>query len=712
MLKRNTDHKVQYGFPPPENPDALTVRDMLTARNLYGAALANMPNVIGTAIGLYRFRYPSPSREKGGDQVEFRPRDEKQEPRTLFNSRVTKGSKPAILVFVRNWYDHLPEDPRDVVPQLIYLRDGRVVPTCVIKLDLDPNVDFTASDPSSISFPENLIGGGCGVYTRVQGEEHVGTVACLATDGERLYGLAARHVVGPAGQPIYTRIRGAETRIGVSDRVQMKKKPFCEIYPEYCGKDEFATLDAGLIRLDETDWWTSQVLHIGELGDLADLHCANITLGMIGTPVRACGAVSGDRMKGEITALFPRYRGVGGVDYLADILVGPRPDHIDSFRVHGGDSGALLVLDTPTPKRTGESKRATPVAITWGSVDLVGGGTSRHLVLATFVSTICKALGVELVTRQNIGYRPIWGAQNHERIATIVVELFDGLDGKLREFLLGSGDKQEERAKALQQLAVLPDKWRGKRNWDVEGPNHYADIDKVVAGKRLADIPLAPEKWKEFYDAWEHEAGDTIRYGALPFRIGQVFDCLVDYLRKPNYKWAYAAAGALIHYIADACNPAHVTVWTRGAPDWKSSQHDRFHGIWDNEAQIDGSQVKKVFDSKKVLQSITDGQTASERALTLMKQTLTTVDVGKLVVSDNPPASYRNCRELIASPDGRKKIAGLVAHACELLFSLWSGAWREGDGDHLNSSKIAGLEAGKLYDEVLGEPEFLPSISL
>ena len=64
---------------------------------------------------------------------------------------------------------------------------------------------------------------------------------------------------------------------------------------------------------------------IGEIGQLADVDVSNISLRLIGCPVRAHGAASGD-MRGELCALFYRHKSVGGFEYVADVLIGPARD--------------------------------------------------------------------------------------------------------------------------------------------------------------------------------------------------------------------------------------------------------------------------------------------------------------------------------------------------------------------------------------------------
>jgi hypothetical protein len=95
-----------------------------------------------------------------------------------------------------------------------------------------------------------------------------------------------------------------------------------------------------------------------------------------------------------------------------------------------------------------------------------------------------------------------------------------------------------------------------------------------------------------------------------------------------------------------------------------------------------------------------------------MKHTLTTVKVGEFVDSSDPPGSYAACREFVESPRGMAKIADVVAHGCALPFSLWASAWRLGNGSRIDAQALARIPVAKVYDDVLGDPEFLPSISL
>ncbi|UIL29524.1 hypothetical protein LZK75_09945 [Rhizobium leguminosarum] len=97
---------------------ALSLRDLLDARDQYHIHLMRHPNVVATAIGYYRIR-------KGdswpGEQKEIKGTGE----RTLANSEVRAYSWPAVLVFVEKWVPPEAFGPSSIekmVPRLCIFR--------------------------------------------------------------------------------------------------------------------------------------------------------------------------------------------------------------------------------------------------------------------------------------------------------------------------------------------------------------------------------------------------------------------------------------------------------------------------------------------------------------------------------------------------------------------------------------------------------------
>jgi hypothetical protein len=160
----------------------LSLRDLLDARDQYHIHLMRYPNVVATAVGYYRIR-------KEDSWPGIKPVVKGEGPRQLSNSEVRPYSWPAILVFVENSAG-APDfgkgqtfNSDEMVPKTLYLPDGRRVPVSAIEAPRDP---VRPAIPAPVRYPLNNIGGGCPVFVRVQGQEHVATLACLATDMGRV----------------------------------------------------------------------------------------------------------------------------------------------------------------------------------------------------------------------------------------------------------------------------------------------------------------------------------------------------------------------------------------------------------------------------------------------------------------------------------------------------------------------------------------------
>ena len=121
--------------------DALSISDLLDAREQYHVHLMRHPNVVATAIGYYRIRHgdtpPGVASVVKGTGA-----------RTLTNSEVRSYSWPAILVFVQKWVsaDEFAKghrySPDEIVPSTLYLPDGRRVAVCTIEAQRDPFVSW------------------------------------------------------------------------------------------------------------------------------------------------------------------------------------------------------------------------------------------------------------------------------------------------------------------------------------------------------------------------------------------------------------------------------------------------------------------------------------------------------------------------------------------------------------------------------------------
>jgi hypothetical protein len=733
-----------------DNFALLSLRDLLAAREQFHWHLMHKQNVVATAVGRYRIRKndprPGSTRPNGNAARSAEPRPA----RTLTNSEVRSYSWPAILVFVERWVD--PDDfahPDDAVPSAVYMPNGQKVPLCVIQVEKD---DVRAEGDAQFNYPASVTGGGYPVICDVQGQEHFASIACLVTDGNKTYALTNRHVAGAPGTRIDAIVGRNRVSIGTTATSQLTRKFFTNLYPGWPGKDVYVDLDIGLIEVDDVNQWTTQVYGVGEIGPLADLDVSNISLKLIGCPVRAHGAASGD-MRGEICALFYRYKSVGGFEYVADVLIGPARDR--PLGTHPGDSGTLWLTDI-----VGDKLGPQPIALQWGGQVFLDRSERRSsYALATFLSTVCNQLDVTLLRDWNIGLPDYWGAVGHYSIATKACGIIR--NPKLRR-LMGANlerisykveDINKKRMAGLSKqtfvpLADVPDMvWKvgpHKRGGmtSPEHANHFADMDreldpKLPQGATLLEIcdgkpgNVDVDLWRQYYTAVqrqfpkEHESR-----GLLPFRVWQIYDAMVSFVRAGRADEFVCAAGVLSHYVGDSCQPLHISYMFNGDPDHTvdgvmrdpqtgAKKHGQIPlGLGVHSAYEDQMVDRHVPEIMKGVDAIlararrpelaSGGHEAAVTVVNLMQQTFKAIPPKDIVaeyvkVQDQKPAPRADAMWRSLGDDTIK----VMADGCICLAQLWDSAWEEGGGDRaihdFNTIDETRLEL--LYQN----PGFLPS---
>jgi len=742
---------------------SLSVRDLLDARNQFHVHMLNKRNVVGTAVGLYLIRRSDPwpdaknpvKKSAGKKKVE----------RTFANSEVRPYSWPCMLVMVDEWVEEKAFSssklhPQDMVPKMLYLPDGRVVPVCVVKVE--PQAPARKPLPSWI-WPETAIGGGFPLLIRNQGLLRSASAGCLVSDGHTIYALTNRHVCGEPGEPVHARLRGEEVEVGHASERQLTRLPFTEVYPSFAGKQTYLNLDVGLVEVDDARDWTSSVYGIGEVGALADLNEQNLGLQLIDHPVSAFGAASG-HLEGRIKALFYRYKSVGGYDYVADLLIAPQdPAH----QTQPGDSGTVWHLKVEEGKDSKDAKEKNgkpsyrPLAVEWGAQTFSVDGGAYNFALATNLSNVCKLLDVELVSAHNTAAQPYWGATGHYSIGNVAVGQVK--DKKLAKLLAANALRISfDRAdivpgkinEALKDttgfiaLADVPDviwkkqpgKVKGGRdtgfNSGPEHPTHYADIDVPGPGDgpSLRELCMedtdrvAVEYWQGFYDSVGSTASKS--RGCLPFRVWQFYDAMVAYVEKKDYASYVAAAGLLAHYVGDACQPLHGSfladgyqdqategVTSTGKPkkDWPAKG---VHSIY--ETKMIDAKAEELFEAidkllakpAAALARIDEGRMAAVATVKLMD------DVAKLI----PPTEICDAYIELGEGASRAVIDGLweqfggntakvMALGIRNLAHIWESAWIAGGGDSAKSADMVEFSEAEIRKRYVN-PKFVPSLDL
>jgi len=760
------------GFP---RFQALSLSDLLRARDLYHRHLMNKAGVVATAIGKYRIR-------KGDSWPDDKIRVKGTQPRTLANSEVRPYSWPALLVFVDTWlkpsdFAHKDKkaDPSDFISKRLYLPDGTLVPVCVVQAPGEER-SSPAGDDFPI-FPRQFLGGGYPLLKEIQGAQQFATVGCLVTDGHLTYALTNRHVTGETGEAVYTLVGGEARLVGTSADMEITRKLFEEVYPGWPGRQSYVHTDIGLVKLEDKTVWRPDVYRIGELKNAVDLSSDNFTLDLVGAKVRAHGARSGD-MAGTVCALFYRYKAMGGFEYVSDFLIGPREDV--PFQTHPGDSGALWVLDRSEDKKKCQVQDRMPLAIQWGG-HVFSSGDGKELqsyAMGTCLSTVLNQLDLDLIRNWEYELPEYWGAVGHYTIANLACQNI--ADRPLSQLMLANlanitfqldtitdqnmkGLASKDTSKndgGFVPLADVPDlAWqagrfpRGGRSNNPESPNHFADMDEPPpnGGESLLDLCRGPRGsvnganvdpafWLKQYQLFSGQKprvrSETrppqYRFGLLPFRVAQIYNEMVTFVRKKDIASFVAAAGIVAHYVGDAGQPLHISYLHHGDPNDsmldphaksaedvpanRISKQNDVHSSYESDMfkyhAVELHDGLKRLVPKSSVAGIKGHHNAAAKVVELMLKTFDILPPSKIVerfkqVSPNQkPKPIANALWDSFSTE----TVEVMANSCRYLAMLWESAWREGGGN--NTLAGAGAFQKPKLMGLYGKKSFLESCTL
>ena len=692
-------------------------------------------------------------------------------PKTLNNTVICPWSLPAVLVFVRTW-----EQPdrlgADLVPSTLYLPDGRAIPTCVILTPPDESLPPPSPGPAHSS---ELIGGGYACLREHQGVQSLGTIGCLVRKGGSYYALTNRHVAGGDGETVSSLIRGRYQPFGTTSNIAVDRLAMPAAFAGWPGDRTYLTLDAGLIRIDNVDGWTSQAFGIGEIGEVFDATPQSVTLDLIGLPVRAFGGASGVA-EGEIRGLFFRFQSLGGYDFATDVLVAPRRAGGTPARplTTPGDSGTLWFYDPPVtpppalspaisphepPEWGARARRLRPIAMQWGGQRIrSANGQSTAYALGSFLSTICRELNVEVIRNWSIGHDEYWGKIGHFAIGW---KACDRVAGKLGTLMkqnqprIGFGDDTLGKGSAFRMgrgsfvpLADVPDfVWMQSRK-STEPVQHFADIDihdinggPTLLQRCIADpTNISAKVWQTYFDGFA-AAGVGPEEGCLPFRVWQIWDAMVASLLakpKPDVLRFVAAAGILAHYVGDASQPLHCSYLHHGVPPmttfqgrhypvprdsasfaaFKKTPAARVHAIYEEMMlEVDAATALAAVNvalrrGKGLGQGVRSGHEAATATVQLMFNAQRRLSPKRIIAADDPSLGpTARAAALWANPMVRAATIRSLADSVRLLANLWQSAWTVGGGSAMAAAQLQTFEEAELA-AIYRNKNFLPSLSL
>ncbi|KQV88803.1 hypothetical protein [Pelomonas sp. Root1237] len=709
------------------DPRTLSVRDLLEARDQYHVHIANLPTVIGTAMGRYRIRLDDPNyADEHAEQT-----GKELGPRTLDNSNFRPWSWPCVLVFVTEWLDRktLSRHPELAVPPVLYLPDGRQVRTCPVLVqrrvaNLPPaDTALYAADKFGPNFQ---------VHVADQGATRMGVASAIVEDGACAFALVSRHVTSGTepGAPVFALPRGKKVGIGHITLRSVDALPLADIYPGFAGRDTRLTLDAALVKLDSIGSTNSQYLGVGGFGPVIDLSSDKMSLNLIGCPLFT-ELPGGIRTEGCVHGLFYRHASVGGVDALAEFLIGPRRPG-QTVQTRPGDSGAVWFWDEVADRAAKDQGAAPPVnfrplAVQWGGhgFGALHSNRATEFALATGFSSLCKALNVELVEDWRSGQSRYWGKVGHYNIGYAACFALQTAKAKAvfkaNATAIGVSDEDITAGKlpgATQTskfiaLADVPDLvWRSTRGKDKA--NHFADMDEpgrgpAFQGRTLIQLwqqdPASrdPQVWDQFYSSID-PARKPAHRGALPFRVAELYKVMVQAAAAKQLDAYVCAAGVLAHYIGDACQPLHVSQLHHGQPD--DADDDKVHAVYEDDMLNQAADEVVVGVKQRVGAAVkrplfTGPMAAADAVVQLMRRT----------IEELPPEEVL---EVYRRVHGRGQSAAMwaalgertmnrMADGALTLATVWQSAWKEGKGEQNFTAAACKLPVPtvrlkKLYD--------------
>jgi len=374
--------------------------------------------------------------------------------------------------------------------------------------------------------------------------------------------------------------------------------------------------------------------------------------------------------------------------------------------------------------------------------------TRRSLVGALVGLAFAAAAGVGLaqVTTGSTQSQPATSTTESQTTSTQTA------DAKLKKLLMDNQARISFKPTAIDtsvndvslpgfvELNDVPDKvWKVPKASDTpygrkgpENPNHYADIDLVIAGQQSLDqqtptaASLSTATWKAYYKAIGWNA--VSQRGLLPFRVWQIYKRMEELVRAKDVASFVAAAGILAHYIGDACQPLHGSFLDDGDPfrnpdgtpaatmldhgkGFGHGVHTAYEKTMLDEnytALITG--VAGALGASHGMALVPDGRHAGFATIELMRRTrghLVPLDIVEEYAAIKKAGKSSSAGALLWSKFKTPTIT-CIADGCRTLAMIWESAWVNGGGNQIADTKIHTISRPKLRG-IYEKQDFLPS---
>jgi hypothetical protein len=290
---------------------------------------------------------------------------------------------------------------------------------------------------------------------------------------------------------------------------------------------------------------------------------------------------------------------------------------------------------------------------------------------------------------------------------------------------------------------------------DFDNANHFADVDLPYKGFKtflefnLSDLEsnLKPAVWLEYYQslrpqyaAWakaiqgdKPEPREYKHWGALPFRVWQLFETMEESVRNGDQERFLCSGGVLIHYLGDACQPLHASYLSQGDPDdlverpksdGKRMRADGVHSGYEDDMIEYGYMNKNFMESlkkeikrqeslkKEKIEDVQSGFDAAKAVLYLIDATQKRIPPREIVDKwvELKPVHNKGTRNSEMWDAFGDRTVECMARGCRYLAKIWQGAWKSGGGDQTigEGEELSPEGIMSLYND----PNFVKSLRL
>ena len=204
--------------------------------------------------------------------------------------------------------------------------------------------------------------------------------------------------------------------------------------------------------------------------------------------------------------------------------------------------------------------------------------------------------------------------------------------------------------------------------------------------------------------AFTTDLGIGAKRGALPFRVWQIYNEMVEFVNQKDVTKFVCAAGILAHYVADACQPLHASQFHDGRPDHADEKgvHSYYETKMLDRFAVDIiGKINEELKGASAKADLRGGKNVAISVIGLMQKCMKFLPPLDIIKAFNDSKNTpRNRVHFLFETLNKQTILCMVA-GCSRLASIWESAWKEGSGGKISDTKLGKVQNSTLIKLLL-----------